>query len=159
MKRVLCFVFAFLMIASCACAEQLGNVYKSENFIVYPLPGYIKSEKNGMTVYSKGSATIGIMEIEYEKYAFEDLVRMYDILIVGFVSGMQDDETSLGYVDEVDFDYYSAKIVEVSKKAYKMYVTLIPGPGCVLALTFLDAKSSRPVHDFENFLYGVVPNV
>lgn len=159
MKRFLCVLLVLMMITPCAFAEQLKNVYKSENFIVYPLPGYIISVQNGMTVYKKGTATIVITEIPYDKYDFDDIVELYDVLLIGFVSGMQDAETTLGYVDEIDFGYYTAKIVEVAKKAYTMYVTIIPGPGCVLALSFIDAKSYRPEHDFENFIYCVTPIV
>ena len=159
MKRFLCLVLLLVMIVSCAPAETLQNVYKSKNFIIYPLPGYILSTQNGMSVYNKGTATIGVMEIPYEKYDFKSIVDLYDVLLVGFVSGMQDENTTVGLINEIDFGYYSTKIVQVSKKAYTMYVTIIPGPGCVLAISFIDAKSYRPEHDFENFIYCVTPIV
>lgn len=159
MKKFLCLVLALLMIVPCAFAAKLENVYQSEEFSIYPLPGYTMSTHNDSIVYVKDDAIINASVIPLEKYTFEEIVDLYDTLLAGFLSGAASENADISIVDVIDFYYYTVKIAKVKDAGKTMYYSIIPGPGAVLAFSFQDKSSYRPEKDFANFLYGAVPNV
>ena len=94
MKQFLCFILITIMIVPCACAANLENVYQSDAFSVFPLPGYTLSSIADSFIYVKDNAIITLQEIPLAEYTFEDIVDSYDLLFSAFTS----DSTRLAHL-------------------------------------------------------------